>query len=734
MQKRAPDQLSKLRTFPSRVTGRYLSPAGMAGSAGRDLQTAKRTRQMRYLKYAALFLTALTAGADVGQTGLVPVQTRVIFINATDPIAPAVVDKLTQAAEPIEIEVLPGEPIINAVYRHCAMLSPNYLRTLQEQYPDLRQPGAQVPRTVGIPFCATIPFKAITVTKDDTVWKVLQRSVLAEAKDPGDIAWTPRHDWRMRVIDANFAYLPNTGEFRKLRSTDRDESWLRDTEALRDIALRTILQNAVGKRILVAAGTIERVRANMYIADADAYLEAFRMLGARTREEVGGNGWLVAADPQRLCTAVEGTKDRARALSPIGAEVILRALKINALARKAATTRIEPRVATVYVADTGLIKAIENGAELNELLNPTTNYANERYKLFKHGTQVASLAMGGPEFLFINFFLRERIEVKMFNVVDEKGRGDQVIDVGLTQSAVQDFATSDHVSIINLSLEFTNKLSWLESLVNARQKLFVVAAGNRGQPMTGENGPYPATLGGEPESVVLTVTALAREGYMPSFSNYSKEFVDIGAIGCDVPVLSFDPERERAKLERVTGTSFAAPLVSFVAALIKRERYNLSAQQLKRRILFSANIDDNLSLYIRHGRVLNATKALMLYHDVVELKDGTLLYGKVGLPGSGVMTPICDEDTENSTIRKIALQKEQRPNEAVPADKFLVYLETKSGRVTARVCANVLPAGAQIAFKPEGVLHLPVPPPLHMGKSDSYDLEEIRDIVFAQKL
>ena len=91
---------------------------------------------------------------------------------------------------------------------------------------------------------------------------------------------------------------------------------------------------------------------------------------------------------------------------------------------------------------------------------------------------------------------------------------------------------------------------------------------------------------------------------MPTFSNRSQRFVDIGALGCNVPVLGYDAEREQVKLDSVSGTSFAAPQVSFVAGLMKRENSELSPMQIKRRLLFSSDIHYNLQLVSRTGAFL----------------------------------------------------------------------------------------------------------------------------------
>lgn len=111
-----------------------------------------------------------------------------------------------------------------------------------------------------------------------------------------------------------------------------------------------------------------------------------------------------------------------------------------------------------------------------------------------------------------------------------------------------------------------------------------------------------------------------------SFSNYGKNTVDIFAPGNKVFVTDINNEYSFSR-----GTSFAGPLVSGVAALVKSNYPDLSARQLKEIILASGtSINIPVRIYQKNdsiamipfselsksGKILNAHKALLMAEQV----------------------------------------------------------------------------------------------------------------------
>jgi subtilisin family serine protease len=128
-------------------------------------------------------------------------------------------------------------------------------------------------------------------------------------------------------------------------------------------------------------------------------------------------------------------------------------------------------------------------------------------------------------------------------------------------------------SVINLSLGGRDPDAAIEAAVNlavARGSLVVAASGNDGEegsPLT-----FPAAF-----PHVLTVAATQPDGSVAPFSSASR-FVDLAAPGAQIPVATLDPETGVPTWALADGTSFAAPLVSGVAAWIWTLRPSLIAR------------------------------------------------------------------------------------------------------------------------------------------------------------
>lgn len=157
-----------------------------------------------------------------------------------------------------------------------------------------------------------------------------------------------------------------------------------------------------------------------------------------------------------------------------------------------------------------------------------------------HGTSVAWIAA------------QNGVEVSIADVfdLDEKGRavasGDAIV------RALDWFTTQDLV-VVNISIAgpSSDVLSEMVARLHARGMVIVAAAGNEGP---GAPPAFPAALDG-----VLAVTAVDREGRVYRRANRGA-YVDFAAQGVDVAVDAEGAPR------RVSGTSFAAPVVSAVLA------------------------------------------------------------------------------------------------------------------------------------------------------------------------
>ncbi len=137
--------------------------------------------------------------------------------------------------------------------------------------------------------------------------------------------------------------------------------------------------------------------------------------------------------------------------------------------------------------------------------------------------------------------------------------------------------------------------------------LLVAAAGNEGQNIAAAGGGYkgnaiyPAAFS-FPEMV--TVAAVAKNGALARFSNFGPA-VDLAAPGFEVPSTTLD-----GAYGLLSGTSAAAAHVAGAAALLAAHASDLTAAQLKERLLEYAEPHQTLSGKVTSGGSLNAGAAL----------------------------------------------------------------------------------------------------------------------------
>lgn len=139
---------------------------------------------------------------------------------------------------------------------------------------------------------------------------------------------------------------------------------------------------------------------------------------------------------------------------------------------------------------------------------------------------------------------------------------------------------------------------------NAKNILFVAAAGNGGSDGIGDNNDlvanYPSNY---PNANVIAVAAITSAGARSSFSNFGATQVDIGAPGSGI--WSTVPGSGGASsYASYNGTSMATPHVTGAVALYASTHPGLTAAQLKAAILSTAN---TTTLPWASGRRLNVS-------------------------------------------------------------------------------------------------------------------------------
>ena len=149
--------------------------------------------------------------------------------------------------------------------------------------------------------------------------------------------------------------------------------------------------------------------------------------------------------------------------------------------------------------------------------------------------------------------------------------------------AAIEYAKSFGVRIANASFGAYDPSPPERDAIASSGMLFVVAAGNEGL----NNDVYPSYPASYPETNILSVAAMDKNGYYSLFSNYGNASVDLAAPGEEIQVAVPATSTELAGWELWDGTSFAAPHVTGVAALTATVRPSLLADPvgLKARIL-----------------------------------------------------------------------------------------------------------------------------------------------------
>jgi subtilisin family serine protease len=250
-----------------------------------------------------------------------------------------------------------------------------------------------------------------------------------------------------------------------------------------------------------------------------------------------------------------------------------------------------------------------------------------------HGTDVANIITGGAGLrAALQHYLRNVIKINFVNVRSPTKVGvypEYTITDGNISRAVS-FALSHGATIVNFSFEADGALEFLKDPGYAHV-LFVVAAGNDHKELGGK-GTYPGNYGGHAvaETANHFITVVAADGNgsrAKDFSNYGASYADLAAPGCAIPFLKgFSGLGNH-------GTSFAAPLVTMAAALLRAFGVGDSGPKaIKNRLRVSVDYDLNLESDVDWSGRLNIPKALSLYQDVLETAAGPPQFGKFRTP------------------------------------------------------------------------------------------------------
>lgn len=193
-------------------------------------------------------------------------------------------------------------------------------------------------------------------------------------------------------------------------------------------------------------------------------------------------------------------------------------------------------------------------------------------------------------------------------------------------------AVDNGADVINASWGF---YSYSHSLAEAiryaenRGVVFICSAGNKGQD-NDVNDHYPSNY---PFENVIAVAAMNSFGELASFSNYGLANVDIAAPGVGL----YTTDAGGGYSSWASGTSFAAPFVTAVAAMVKSLSPAMSLAELRNVLLSSVSAEDGFRFeYIATGGCINAYQALL-----AEAEHDT---------SSKAAAPTSDTDTDEQAV------------------------------------------------------------------------------------
>lgn len=234
-----------------------------------------------------------------------------------------------------------------------------------------------------------------------------------------------------------------------------------------------------------------------------------------------------------------------------------------------------------------------------------------------HGTHVTGLVLGGPSFRDHWSKLRGRswAEITVLNV----GAGQRDL-IKSTEDLLMSKLAGVGGRIVNMSITYpqaaaTNISTTFERLFSTHRHLYVAAAGNRGSEVS--TNLYPAASGGAHSPNVITVAALDNTGRFARFSNTGADTVDMAAPGCEISSWIQNTVDQTV----MSGTSQAAPLVSFAAALLRTFTGDLDVRHIKTRLVVSGSLLDPRDQDFTAYRVgLNIPRALYWFDDYVRVR------------------------------------------------------------------------------------------------------------------
>lgn len=182
-----------------------------------------------------------------------------------------------------------------------------------------------------------------------------------------------------------------------------------------------------------------------------------------------------------------------------------------------------------------------------------------------------------------------------------------------TIAALADAAEDPSIRVVSYSLtskSYSDAYAAAVAGLAAHDTLLVAAAGNCSLFIcpNANNDSFPQYPGGYPGEHVLQVGGVKPGDTWNSYSHYGVETVDLAAPGVDLCSLGVDDD---ADTYTASGTSYAAPLVAGVAALLMEANPLMTSLEVAEDLELTAFRNDELATKVTYGRVDGAAALAM---------------------------------------------------------------------------------------------------------------------------